>query len=155
MLIQGHSQYRPPIDVHAHGPGASLSDLVRCLDPADGLPYGRLNLSNMLVVRIPLPRPEKAPETIPAPPGNHMHVDVRDALADPVVDGDERAVRVQARFNRSGQGLDVCEQETSRDLTGNAATPVLIGGGMFLAVIFCVVMCRLLQTKVETAHSSV
>lgn len=39
-----------------------------------------------------------------------------------------------------------------RDLTDSAATPVLIGGGMFLAVIFFVVMFRLLQTKVETAH---
>ncbi len=42
-----------------------------------------------------------------------------------------------------------------RDLTDSAATPVLIGGAMFLAVIFFIVTFRLLQTKVEAAHSSV
>ncbi len=66
----------------------------------------------MLVVPIRLPGPEKASEAIPAPPGNHMHVEVRDALADAVVDGDERAVRVQSRFDRAGQRLDVREQGT-------------------------------------------
>ena len=42
-----------------------------------------------------------------------------------------------------------------RDLTDSAATPVLIGGAMFLGVIFFIVMFRLLQTKVEAAHLSV
>ena len=66
----------------------------------------------MLVVPIRLPGPEKAPEAIPAPPGNHMHMEVRDALADAIVDGDEGAVRVQAQFDRAGQSLDVREQGT-------------------------------------------
>ncbi len=39
-----------------------------------------------------------------------------------------------------------------RDLTDSAATPVLMGGAMFLAVIFFIVVFRLLQTKVEAAH---
>ena len=43
-----------------------------------------------------------------------MHVEVRDALADAVVDGDERTVGVQAQFNRAGQYLDVREQETDK-----------------------------------------
>ena len=86
------------------------SDLVRGLDPADGLPYGLLNLSNMVLIRIPLPGPEKASEAISAPPGNDVDVEVRDALADAVVDGDERTVSVQARFDRAGQSLDVREQ---------------------------------------------
>ncbi len=46
------------------------------------------------------------------PPGNDVDVEVRDALADAVVDGDERAVRVQCQFNRAGQRLDVREQGT-------------------------------------------
>ena len=41
-----------------------------------------------------------------------MDMQVRDALADPAVDGDERAVRVEAQFDRAGQGLDVREQGT-------------------------------------------
>ena len=41
-----------------------------------------------------------------------MDVEVGYALADAVVDGDERAVRVQAQFDRSGQRLDVREQGT-------------------------------------------
>ena len=65
----------------------------------------------MLVVPIRLPGPEEASEAIPAPPGNDVNVEVGHALADAVVDGDERAVRVQARFNRTGQRLDVREQE--------------------------------------------
>ena len=36
-----------------------------------------------------------------------MHMEVRDALADAVVDGDERAVSFEAQFDRSGQRLDV------------------------------------------------
>ncbi len=66
----------------------------------------------MVLIRIPLPRPEKASEAIPAPPGNDVDVEVGDALADLVADGDEGAVRVEAQFNRSGQRLDVCEQGT-------------------------------------------
>ncbi len=48
--------------------------LVRGLDPADGLPYRLLDLSNMVVIRIPLPGPEEASEAIPAPPGNDVDV---------------------------------------------------------------------------------
>ena len=66
----------------------------------------------MLVVRIPLPGPKEASEAIPAPSRDDVDVEVRDALADAVVDGDERAVRVQAQFNRARQRLDVCKQDT-------------------------------------------
>ena len=66
----------------------------------------------MLVVPIRLPRTAKASEATPAPPGNDVDVELRDALADPVVDGDEGAVRVEAQFNRTGQHLDVREQGT-------------------------------------------
>ncbi len=62
------------------------------------------------VVPIRLSGPEEASEAVPAPPGNDVDVEVGDALADAVVDGDERAVRVQARFDRAGQSLDVREQ---------------------------------------------
>ena len=62
--------------------------------------------------RLRPPGPEKASEAIPARPGNDVDVEVRDALADPVVDGDEGAVRVEAQFNRTGQHLDVREQGT-------------------------------------------
>ena len=41
-----------------------------------------------------------------------MHMVVRNALADPVVYGDERAIRVQAQFDRAGQSLHVREQGT-------------------------------------------
>ena len=88
-------------------PERRLRDLVSGLNPAYGLPYGPLDLSHVLVVPIPLPGPEKASEAIPAPSGNHMHMEVRDALADAIVDGDERAVSIQCQFNRAGQHLDV------------------------------------------------
>ena len=87
------------------------SDLVRGLDPADGLPYGLLDLSDMVLIRHTAPGPEKPSEAIPAPPGNDVDVEVGDALADLVVDGDESTVGVQAQFDRAGQHLDVREQE--------------------------------------------
>ena len=102
------------MEVQAHGPRASGSDLIRGLDPVHDLPYGLLDLSDMIVVPVPLPRPEEAFEAIPAPPGNDVDVEVGDALADSVVDGDERAVRVHAQFDRSGQRLDVREQGTDQ-----------------------------------------
>ena len=39
-----------------------------------------------------------------------------------------------------------------RDLTDSAATPILVGSGMFLAVILFIVMFNLLQTKVEAVR---
>ncbi len=54
--------------------------LVRGLVRADSLPYDLLDLLNMVLIRIPLPGPEKASEAIPAPPGNDVDVEVGDAL---------------------------------------------------------------------------
>ena len=100
------------MEVQARGPRASPSDLVRGVDSAYGFPYSLLDLSYMVIVRIPLSGPEEASEAIPVPPGNDVDVEVRDALADAVVDGDEGAVGVQAQLNRAGQRLDIREQGT-------------------------------------------
>ncbi len=80
--------------------------------PAQSLPYGLFDLSDVLVIPIRPPGPEEASEAIPAPSRDDVNVEVRHALADPVVDGNERAVRVQAQLDRPGQRLDVREQGT-------------------------------------------
>src|SRR5262249_16944787 len=66
-----------------------------------------------------LTRPEEAAETIPASAGNHVNVKMRHALADPVVDRDERAVRVEARLHHAREKLDAGEEradESSRQI---------------------------------------
>ena len=66
----------------------------------------------MVLIRIPLPEPEKSSEAIPAPSRDDVDVEVGHALADAVDDGVESAVRVQTQFDRAGQRLDIREQGT-------------------------------------------
>ena len=56
----------------------------------------------MVDVSIPLSGPEEASEAVPAPSRDDVDVEVRNALANAVVDGDKGAVRVQAQLDGSG-----------------------------------------------------
>ena len=91
---------------------APASDLIRGFGLAYRLPYRVLGFANMVLVRIPLSRPEKTSKTILMLSGDNVDVKVGYALAEAAVDGDKRAVCVEAQFNRAGQSLDVREQET-------------------------------------------
>ena len=64
------------------------------------LPHGR-------VVRVPLPWPEEAAEPVPEAPGHDVDVEVGHALADAVVDGDERAVGPEGALDRVREPLGV------------------------------------------------
>jgi hypothetical protein len=63
-----------------------------------------------------LPRPEKASEAVLLLAGNDVDVQMRNALAYLVVDGDERAVRSEGGFDRTGQSLRAGEE--GRDQLG-------------------------------------
>ena len=61
-----------------------------------------MDLSDVVDVSIPLSGPEEASEAVPAPSRDDVDVEVRNALANAVVDGDKGAVRVQAQLDGSG-----------------------------------------------------
>lgn len=58
-----------------------------------------------IVVLILLTRPEEAAQAVFTAARNHVDVQVRDSLADVIVDGDESAFGVEGRFNGFGEQL--------------------------------------------------
>ena len=91
---------------------APASDLSRGFGLAYRLPYRVLGFSNVVLVRVPLSRPEKTSKTILMLSGDNVDVKVGYALADAVVYCDESTVSVEAQFDRLGQHLRACEQRT-------------------------------------------
>jgi hypothetical protein len=61
-------------------------------------------------ILVGLTRPEEAFEAIFAPARHDMAMQVRDALADTIVDSDEGAVGFQPTLDRAGQELGVGHQ---------------------------------------------
>jgi hypothetical protein len=57
-------------------------------------------------------RPEEAAQPILATPWHDVHVEVRNALTDDVVDGNERAVAVERRWHPSRDSLNSFEEWT-------------------------------------------
>jgi len=50
-------------------------------------------------------RPEKSPQSISFAARYDVNVQMRDALADPIVDGDERSLGLQRRFHSPAEQL--------------------------------------------------
>jgi hypothetical protein len=62
------------------------------LKPGNGSAERFLHLPKGNVIRVPLSGPEEAFEAILAVAGHEVDMDVGDALADVIVDGDERPI---------------------------------------------------------------
>jgi hypothetical protein len=67
--------------------------------------YGALRFQHFSFVAIPAPRPEEPLHPVASTPWNYVHMEVRDALAHAVVDGDERSFRAQPSFHCSSDVL--------------------------------------------------
>src|SRR4029453_18411296 len=78
----------------------------------DGVQKEPLHARHLRFARVTVARPEEASEAVPAPAGNHVDVEMGHALADSVVDRDERAFGAEPRFHRARQELDVGEEGT-------------------------------------------
>src|SRR5207244_1601240 len=67
---------------------------------------------HLTVAAIALARPEEPAETVLAPPGHHVGVEVGHALADGVVDGDEGAMGLERLLHGAGDPLHPLEVGT-------------------------------------------
>jgi hypothetical protein len=96
------------------GPADPPNPLLFGLQLGDSDTQGLLHGSDRRLIFVGLARPEEALEAIFAPTWHNMDVQVRDTLADAVVDGDEGTMGLQAMLDRSRQELGVghqgCEQ---------------------------------------------
>src|SRR6058998_3862245 len=64
--------------------------------PTDRILQGQLSLRGVRVVLVLVPRPEESSQPVPSPPRDDVDVQMWDALAHAVVEGDERALGVEA-----------------------------------------------------------
>src|SRR4051794_14449729 len=69
--------------------------------PAQGLPQPVARLVGVRIVTVGVARPEETAQPVFAPSRDDVHVQVRNALADPVVDRDEGAFRTEALLHRA------------------------------------------------------
>src|SRR5262249_39475930 len=69
-----------------------------------------LDAAHLLPPRVSLTRPEESAEPVLSPPRDDVDVQVRHALADPVVDRDERSLGLETRLHRARQELHVEEE---------------------------------------------
>ena len=67
----------------------------------------RLGLPHMLFAGVRLARPEEAPQSVFLAARDKVHVQMRNALADLIVDGDERSLRLHRLLDGARQQLHV------------------------------------------------
>ena len=93
-----------------------MGQLFRCFirvlfpDLSDCSLDSLLRVNCLLVILVRMARPEKALQTVFLPPGNNVNVQVRNALADAIVNSDERALSFQAQLDRLGQKLRILKK---------------------------------------------
>lgn len=66
------------------------------------------HLFHMFAVAILVPRPEESFQPVPFCSWNYVNMNVRYALADPIVDGEEGPLRFQALLDRQGEQSRIC-----------------------------------------------
>ncbi|MEY2416372.1 MAG: hypothetical protein QOH53_1706, partial [Ilumatobacteraceae bacterium] len=76
----------------------------------ESLPQSKRVVVGLCVGLVANARPEEAAQTILATPRHDMHVEVRDALTDDVVDGNERPVAVECGGHASRDSLHSFEE---------------------------------------------
>ena|SRR5690242_9198657 len=103
MDLEAAAELRADASLSALGPTSpggflALQGAYRLRNPLGNL----IALGIRCVVR---PWPEKAPQTIPLRPRDHVHMQMGHALGHAVVDGDQAALRREGRLERSRDAL--------------------------------------------------
>ena len=71
-----------------------------------------LRFSHMLLARMRLPGPEETTQAVLLFPGHNMDMQVRNALADAIIDGNEGAVGAHAFLDGASEQLHVGEERS-------------------------------------------
>lgn len=68
------------------------------------------HLLHLGIVPVRVPGPEKSSQSVSSPTGDDMHVQMRDTLADSIVDGHKGTIRCCGHLDGTGQELHMAEK---------------------------------------------
>src|SRR4029078_10398210 len=101
------SRMKPSTVAASSGPASRRVSMAARLP--QGVPYGPGHGRHLRLAGIALAGPEETAQPVAPAARPHVHVQVRDALADLVVDGHERALRARRLLHRPHQAPRVPE----------------------------------------------